>query len=177
MAQREYSRVAAANLHLHTAKLPVLANVVAVVVVVDATALVWLLKYLRACRWLHLIAVRGGGKGRGVARKKRSRAKMKIYREEHIVNRQPRNQAVPSIAANLMAFSCVLSLPLFLSVWVCPQQVYVCVCVCVASLDFRPGRKFACFYIIAKHLKRAKTSALKKLKAPAKGCALLRPTA
>lgn len=58
--------------------------VVSVVVVADdivvvATALVWLLKYLRACRWLHLIVQGGTGCKRQmqvqVARKKRSRAK------------------------------------------------------------------------------------------------------
>lgn len=76
----EYSRVAASNLHFAA-----VASFSCAVVVVDddivvvATALVWLLKYLRACRWLHLI-VRGatGSKGQTqvqVARKKRSRAK------------------------------------------------------------------------------------------------------
>lgn len=77
----EYSRVAASNLHFAAVASFSCADVVVVDddIVVVATALVWLLKYLRACRWLHLI-VRGatGSKGQThvqVARKKRSRAK------------------------------------------------------------------------------------------------------
>lgn len=63
----EYSRVAAANLHFAA-----VASFSCVVVVDDivvvATALVWLLKYLRACRWLHLIVRRGHAvKGAGGA--------------------------------------------------------------------------------------------------------------
>lgn len=75
----EYSRVAASNLHFAAVASFSCAVVVADDIVVAATALVWLLKYLRACRWLHLI-VQGGTGCKGqmqvpVARKKRSRAK------------------------------------------------------------------------------------------------------
>lgn len=60
----EYSRVAASNLHFAAVASFSCAVVVADDIVVVATALVWLLKYLRACRWLHLIVQGGTGSKR-----------------------------------------------------------------------------------------------------------------
>lgn len=60
----EYSRVAASNLHFAAVASFSCVVVVADDIVVVATALVWLLKYLRACRWLHLIVQGGTGSKR-----------------------------------------------------------------------------------------------------------------